>query len=248
MQIAVLSDLHLGAKDPLDRFARAADAEAGLVAFLEQMERDVDRVVLCGDVFETLRGRLPGPSKRELELAMAAYPEVARRVVEDPKYVMVQGNHDTLAGPVLGAPEFHRESDHGLDLLFFHGHQLDRLARGDAPLSRLGVWAGGVLERLGLPVTHRVDAVRGHFYDQPDAPQEDPRTRERRAAALGKSMGADVVINGHTHDLVRRELEDVVYLNSGTCLCGRREAIVIDTAGPHFETVRAPLYSASGGG
>lgn len=238
MQIAVLSDLHLGAKDPLDRFARGDEAETRLVRFLAELEADVDRVVLCGDVFETLRGPLPGPSHLELTRAMEAYPEIARRVVDDPRYVLVQGNHDVIAGERLGAPEFHRERDHGLELLFFHGHQLDRLARGHAPLSRLGVWAGGLLERFGLPVTHRVDAKRGQAYAEPDAPDGDPRVREVAAAALGRKMGADVVVNGHTHNLVRRELNDVVYLNSGTCLTGRREAVVIDTAGPRFETVR----------
>lgn len=238
MQIAVLSDLHLGAKDKLDRFDRAVDAEANLVAFLEELETGVDRVVLCGDIFETLRGPLPGPSEDELGKAMAAYPEIARRIVDDPRYVMVCGNHDVIAADRLEVAEFHRESDHGLDLLFFHGHQLDRLARGEAPLSRLGVWAGGFLERLGLPVTQGVDTARGHRYPEPDAPTGNPRKRERAAVTLGKSMGADVVVNGHTHDLVCRELDGAVYMNSGTCLSGRREALLIDTAGPTFQTIR----------
>ncbi|MCA9555590.1 MAG: metallophosphoesterase family protein [Myxococcales bacterium] len=237
MQIAVVSDLHLGAKDRLDRFHRADAAEDRLMAFLGELERAVDRVVLCGDIFETLRGRLPGPSRRALADAMAAYPQLSRRITEDRRYVLVHGNHDTLAGPLLGAPEFHWEQDGGLKMVFFHGHQLDRLARGNAPLSRLGVWAGGVLERFGVNVTHRVDAVRGHAYDDDSAPTLPPHQRETAAVALGKAMGADVIINGHTHNLVHRELEGVVYLNSGTCLTGRREAVIIDTAGPRFETV-----------
>lgn len=238
MQIAVISDLHLGAKDRLDRFARAEDADLRLMAFLGRLERSVDRVVLCGDIFETLRAGLPGPSRAALLDSMQAYPELTERILHDKRYVLVQGNHDTLSGELLGGREFHREEDHGLRLLFFHGHQLDRLARGHAPIGRLGIWAGGVLERLGLPVTHRVDAIRGHAYDQPDAPDVDPRPRERGAIALGKKMGSDVVINGHTHNLVHHEVDDMVYLNSGTCLSGRREAVMIDTAGPHFELIR----------
>lgn len=238
MQIAVVSDLHLGAKDRLDRFHRADAAEARLIAFLGELERGVDRVVLCGDIFETLRGRVPGPSRRALAAALEAYPGLARRIREDRRYVLVRGNHDTLTGPVLGAPEFHWERHHGLRIVFFHGHQLDRLARGHAPLSRLGVWAGGVLERLGVNVTHRVDAARGHAYDDADAPELPPGQRETAAVALGKSMGADVIVNGHTHNLVCRELDGAMYLNSGTCLTGRQEAVIIDTAGPRFETVR----------
>ena len=237
MQIAVISDLHLGAKDRLDRFDRAEAAEARLMAFLGELERSVDRVVLCGDIFETLRGRAPGPSRRALGDAMAAYPELSRRITEDRRYVLVHGNHDTLAGPALGAPEFHWERDHGLKMLFFHGHQLDRLARGRAPLSRLGVWAGGVLERFGVNVTHRVDAARGHAYADGDPRGLTPHERETAAVALGKAMGADVIVNGHTHNLVCRPIDGAMYLNSGTCLTGRREAVIIDTAGPRFETV-----------
>ena len=239
MQIAVISDLHLGAKNRLDRFSRADDAEARLTAFFERLEGHVDKVVLCGDIFETLRAALPGPSEDDLKASLEAYPEVARRVMDDPRYVLVHGNHDIITKDVLGAAEFHHERDHGLELVFFHGHQSDRLARGNAPLSRLGVWSGGVLERLGLPITQRVDTVRGQRIPEPDTPGLDPNRLERASVALGKSMGADVVINGHTHQLVRHEVDDVIYLNSGTCLTGRREAVLIDTAGPTFELIRA---------
>lgn len=236
MKIAVLSDLHLGAKDGLDRFARAPDAESRLLAFIERLEAQADRVVLCGDIFETLRGAVPGPSRAALQAAMAAYPQITRRIQEDPRYVLIQGNHDTLTGELLGGVEFHREFEDGLNLLFLHGHQVDRLAKGQAPLSRLGIWAGGILERCHLPVTHHVDARR----DGPNKPESKghPTQRERDVAALGKSMGADIVITGHTHRLAHHELDGVVYLNSGTCLSGRTEAIFIDTAGPRFELVR----------
>ncbi len=234
MQIAVLSDLHLGAKDRLDRFARAPQAESRLLAFLDRLEARVDRVVLCGDIFETLRGPIPGPSPRALTDAMAAYPDITRRILEDPRYVLIQGNHDTLTGEVLGAPEFYREDQDGKKLLFFHGHQVDPLARGQAPLSRLGIWAGGVLERSGLPVTQHVDAQR----DSVAHSGSQPNQRQRDAAALGKTMGADIVVTGHTHRLAHHELDGVVYLNSGTCLTGRTEALCIDTAGPSFELIR----------
>ena len=71
MQIAVLSDLHLGKKNGLDRFSRADDAEPRLVRLLERLERSVDRIVLLGDVFETLRGGAPAPLEAELSLSAA---------------------------------------------------------------------------------------------------------------------------------------------------------------------------------
>ena len=240
MQIAVISDLHLGAKDRLDRFHRYPDAEAELMASLGRLERAVDRVVLCGDIFETLRGPRPGPMQAQLQAALDAYPELARRIVHDERYRIVPGNHDTLTEARFEAPQMHWEADHGLRIVFFHGHQSDRLARGRAPMSRLGVWAGGVLERMGVPVTQRVDAQRGRAYPEPDAPGLDPRRLELVSVATGRGLGADVVVNGHTHDAVHREVGDTVYLNSGTWLNGRREAVLIDTEARRFEILRDP--------
>lgn len=242
MQIAVISDLHLGAKDRLDRFHRTPDGEAELMAALGRLERAVDRVVLCGDIFETLRGPVPGPMQGQLQAAMNAYPELTKRIVHDARYRIVPGNHDTLNTTVFSVPEMHWESDHGLRIVFFHGHQNDRLARGKAPMSRLGVWLGGVLERAGLPVTQKVDAQRGGHYDgvEPDTPGLDPRRLELASVAMGRRLGADVVVNGHTHDACHHEVGDTVYLNSGTWLNGRREAVLIDTETRHFEILRNP--------
>jgi predicted phosphodiesterase len=244
MQVAVLSDLHLGGKDALDRFARARAAEARLLGLLARLERHVDRVVLLGDIFETLRGLKPGTAARELRTAMAAYPGVARRVLEDPRYQLVHGNHDAVAAEVLGSPEHLRLEDHGTRMVFFHGHQLDRLARGRAPLSRLGVWAGGLLERLGVPVTHRLDRAgrRGRAPGAGDPPAADgassPAADAPRAAlVLGRALGGDVVVNGHTHAALRVERGGQLYLNSGTCLGGQHEIVLLDTGAHRYEVL-----------
>lgn len=233
MQIAVLSDLHLGKKNRLDRFCRADEAEDALVRVLERLERAVDRVVLLGDVFETLRGGAPGPLESELKDAMEAYPRITKRILDDDRYRYVFGNHDIVAGRMLGAPEFRVEKDHGQTIAFFHGHQMDRLARGRAPFSRLGVWLGGVLERAGLPITQRVDRHKGA--PSPDAHRRDLRVYVRGAAALGERLGADIVVNGHTHRPRRETIGGQLYLNSGTWLAGRREAVLLDTGAGTYE-------------
>ena len=56
MQIAVLSDLHLGRKDKLDQFYRNPGAEGKLENLFEYLESHVDKIILLGAVFETLRG------------------------------------------------------------------------------------------------------------------------------------------------------------------------------------------------
>jgi predicted phosphodiesterase len=253
MQLAVLSDLHLGAKDGLDRFARTREAEARLLRLLGRLERSVDRIVLLGDVFETLRGLVPGRAEDELRAAMAAYPEVSRRALTDPRYRWVHGNHDAVAARALGVSEFHELELMGTRYLFFHGHQVDRLARGSAPFSRLGVWLGGLLERTGMSVTQRLDlaerrrATRRHArrLDAPhrahrEEPAPDgaaPADAAEQAVRLGRARGADVIVNGHTHQAVRRELGDQVYLNSGTCLGGQHELLLLDTRSRRFEVV-----------
>ena len=251
MQIAVISDLHLGRKNALDRFARAREAEARLLRLLDHLQRSVDRIVLLGDIFETLRGLVPGPLEQELRAAMAAYPELTRRALDDPRYQLVHGNHDIVAGRTLGAPEFHVIEDRGTKMVFFHGHQMDRLAKGKAPFSRLGVWLGGVLERIGVQVTQRVDAAvhakshreREEEEAMGDATIEDLDAFQHAAVRLGRELGADIVINGHTHHAVRREIDGQLYLNSGTCLSGRHEMVLIDTRAHSYEILIEPAFA-----
>ena len=63
MQIAVLSDLHLGKKNKLDQFYRNPGAERQLYELLNYLENHVDKIVLLGDIFETLRGPWFSPKK-----------------------------------------------------------------------------------------------------------------------------------------------------------------------------------------
>ena len=66
MQIAVLSDLHLGKKNKLDQFARNPGAEERLYKLLNYLESQVDKIILLGDIFETMR-RGFNSSEKELK-------------------------------------------------------------------------------------------------------------------------------------------------------------------------------------
>mgnify|MGYP003643625075 FL=1 len=79
MQVAVLSDLHLGVKDKLDQFYRVEGAEQQLYSLLDYLERTVDKIVLLGDIFETLRAKTFNTEK-ELVRILKAYPEFASRI------------------------------------------------------------------------------------------------------------------------------------------------------------------------
>ncbi|MCC7381560.1 MAG: UDP-2,3-diacylglucosamine diphosphatase [Deltaproteobacteria bacterium] len=239
MQIAVLSDLHLGAKNALDRFARRGDAEVRFLRLLTHLEHHVDRIVLLGDIFETLRGRVPGSSELELRTALSAYPEISRRAIEHPRYQLVQGNHDAVMTRVLGIPDFHRVEVDGMRLLFFHGHQLDPFARGNAPLSRLTVWLGGWLERLGVRMTSWIDHLQR---PRPDGAKRPVGAFEHAAVALAEAERADIVITGHTHEAARLEINSTLYMNSGTCIGGRRELLLLDTHARRFQVLNEPDF------
>lgn len=255
MRMGVVSDIHLGAKDALDRFARTEAAEQNLIATLNDLEREVDRIVLLGDIFETLRGVVPGTRAEELKKGLAAYPEIARRILEDPRYTYIFGNHDYVARDVLRAPEFYSVEVHGRRVLFFHGHQADWISKGEARMSRIALWGSGMLERAGIGVTqwvdhHRVQPAGSRPWPFGRGDAEDRRSPavardstkisaiEAKALSIGRAMGADIVVNGHTHRAIRHDTADQIYLNCGTCLCGRRDVVVLDLAADRYEVRR----------
>lgn len=142
MKIAVISDLHLGAGGPTDSFGHD-DGE--FLRFLRFLERNFERVVLLGDVWETLTGALPGSPLVELGAAREAHAEIARRF-ERPAYAYVHGNHDIVA-MARGVPEelsFHAD---GVRLLFTHGHQNDLVVKHARLRLRRGVPAAAKTRR-----------------------------------------------------------------------------------------------------
>src|SRR4051794_31587370 len=121
MQLAVISDLHLGRRGPTDGFGHD---DADFLRFLSFLERHFEQIVLLGDVWETLTGTLPGHAADELAAAQASHPEITARFRRR-KYRHVHGNHDIVARDVDGVPEELVVRADGVRLLFTHGHQSD---------------------------------------------------------------------------------------------------------------------------
>src|SRR5688572_4879234 len=137
MKLAVISDLHLGAGDLADCFGHD---DADFLRFLKFLEGNFERIILLGDIWETLQSRRLGSALEELQLARVAHPEIAKRF-ERPRYQYVHGNHDIVAG-LLGVPDELQVRADGVKLLFTHGHQNDDLVMRRQWLSDLGVWLG----------------------------------------------------------------------------------------------------------
>jgi UDP-2,3-diacylglucosamine pyrophosphatase LpxH len=111
VKIAVISDLHLGSDDPTDSFGHD-DGE--FLRFSSFLESNFERIVLRGDIWETVTSRCPWLAHRALidgALIDGAlidgrrrHPEIAQRF-QRPSYTYIHGNHDLIAADVDGAPE-----------------------------------------------------------------------------------------------------------------------------------------------
>ena len=247
MQIAVISDLHLGRKDKLDQFARNPGAESRLYHLLAYLERHVDTIVLLGDIFDVYRTKLFGEKAfhKELREILKCYPKFTEKILTDPKYVLVQGNHDFPTAKVLNALKFYHVKDGSEKLTFFHGHQLDPFVEDfwARNFERFGCWAGGWLERAGLDIT----AKRNLFSKLKALNNTWPVSKfEHMASALGQQFGADVTITGHSHHPMKFETDTGLFLNSGARVCGRQDLLILDTRMHQYEVHKQFDVSSQG--
>lgn len=224
MQIAVISDLHLGAGGAVDGFGHD---DGDFLRFLRFLERNFERVVLLGDIWETLTGVLPGDPGEQLRRARETHPEIARRFCR-PQYLYVHGNHDLVAGGHDGTPdELLLETD-GVRLLFTHGHQNDPLIQRRRWLSELGIWLGGWIRRVGLAPLYRLlaridEARSGMSSDGKNC------AFQRWALTVAEQREVDVIVTGHTHHAARSEHGSRLFLNSGSCSEGQLSFLALDT-------------------
>ncbi len=224
MEIAVISDLHLGTGDAADGFGHE-DGE--FLKFLTFLEKNFEKVVLLGDIWETLTGNLPGDPAHELRLARETHPEIARRF-ERSNYVYVHGNHDLIAGAVQATPDELVIHTGDTRILFTHGHQNDDLVQKRRWLSELGVWLGGWIRRLGLGALYRLlnelDEKRGGL-----SLDSTRCSFQKWAMNLAAEREFDVVVTGHTHLAANAEHGSRLFLNSGSCSEGQLSFLSMDT-------------------
>lgn len=225
MQVAVISDLHLGHGDRADGFGHH-DSE--FLRFLSFLERNFERIVLLGDIWETLANERLGGHAASLSRARGAHAEIASRF-ERSNYTYIHGNHDLVAADVDSAPEEFLIDAHGTRVLFTHGHHHDVLFRKGRWLSELGVWMGGWIRRLRLSTLHD---VLTHLDNNAGGVSDDHErcTFQRWAVAAAKARDADIVVTGHTHRATSAEHGNHVFMNSGSCAAGNYSFLSLDTA------------------
>jgi predicted phosphodiesterase len=222
MKVAVISDLHLGTGGPTDLFGHD-DSE--FLKFLDFLESNFEKVVLLGDIWETLTAATPRGQVEELKRAQAAHREIHRRF-ERPRYKYVHGNHDLVAGRVHGVSEEYTLNSDGVRMVFSHGHQGDRLCSRARSVSEWGVWVGGFLRRFGLNCLYsylaRLESGRL------DSKKSGCRVKAW-ALTHAATRSADLVVTGHTHHPIKSEEDGRLFLNSGACARGRLSFLSLDT-------------------
>jgi len=227
MQVAVISDLHLGRGGPTDAFEHD-DHE--FLRFLSYLEANFERIVLLGDIWETLTAKAPRAQVAELRAAQEYHGEIYRRFERAP-YRYVHGNHDLVAGPAMGAPEEYALEADGVRMLFMHGHQGDRLCSHGRPLSEFGVWLGAWLRRMGLGAVYR--SLAG--LENARSGREEECSVRRWALSQARLAAADLVVTGHTHVAAKAESGSRLFLNSGTCSNGNISFLALDSRLGHYE-------------
>lgn len=224
MRIAVISDLHLGRRDAIDHFGHD---DSDFVRFLKHLEGSFEKIVLLGDIYETLTPKNPLLQRRELHLAREAHPEIVKRFAR-PQYTLIHGNHDLVAASELNAPADLFLHVDGVRMLFTHGHLHDWMIRRARRITELGVCLGGWLRRVGMHAVFRAfDAL--DYRLRGASPEPHRCSFQRWAMGMAHQRQADVVVTGHTHIATKAEHGDRLFLNSGTCSKGRLSYLALDT-------------------
>lgn len=225
MKIAVISDLHLGSNDPTDQFGHD---DGKFLGFLDHLEDNFERIVLLGDVYETLTCRSPFAQAKELERVQGEHKEIVRRFDRD-AYRYVHGNHDLVAGNLLGAPDQLEIVADGQRILFTHGHWFDWMVQRARIISEFGCFLGGWLLRFGFRPLFRFFEWFDSFICSVGADKASS-VFQRWAVDVARERNADIIVTGHTHVGARMEHGDRLFLNSGSCAKGTFSFLSIDTA------------------
>jgi UDP-2,3-diacylglucosamine pyrophosphatase LpxH len=217
MRVAVISDIHIGPPGKADIFGHSDRSFCG---FLRNLEISFDKIVLCGDIIETLTPKYPGQYEQAFWQAWSYHREVTSRFEKD-IYIYVYGNHDFIAKKTVGAKE--RVNIHGAT--FLHGHQTDALVT--YPIGEVIVYLAGWAMRAGFK----------SLYEK--ASQVESIRHLRKSSAFYSKVqelaNDSILVMGHTHSAKVQKIGDVLYMNSGYCAFGNQIGCSLDFESSEFK-------------
>ncbi len=223
MDLAVVSDLHIG-KDRADCFHHE---ESDFLRFLIDLENNYEKIILLGDIFDTLTGPRYGSQQKAFWETVSEYPVLGSRLLSE-KYIYVYGNHDIVAHKTVGALSEYIYKENKNRILFTHGHIYDRLAMVARQPADFLIWLGGMLKRAGLNSVYSVLAAADEFFGG-TASSPERCLFTQWAVHYAEQRGFDCIITGHTHRLSLFESPRSIYANSGTCSHGDYQFLSINT-------------------
>jgi UDP-2,3-diacylglucosamine pyrophosphatase LpxH len=211
-----LSDIHLG--------TRGCQADA-LLDFLRYHE--ADKIYLVGDIVDGWRLK---QSWYWPQAHNDVVQKLLRKVRKGTPLIYVPGNHDEFfrdyAGSNFGGIEIVEEAMHicadGRKILLLHGDKFDTVVRNVKWLAHLGDWAYDVAIWLNGHIA-RLRRYLGLPYWSFSQWSKDKVKRavsficafEEAVAEDARRQGASVVICGHIHKAVVRDIGGVTYMNTG---------------------------------
>ena len=224
MNIAVISDIHLGRGDRADRKRGKDEA---LLRLLDYLEVHHEQIILLGDVWELLTPKWPGNPQRELRRVRAAHPELAKRFAHPP-YRYVAGNHDQAVEALEGVPQEISIKIDQVHIIFTHGHQFDIWAHHLRYVGEFVVWFSAWTARLG---THALTRFFDQLHNLITGSSGDDQLGglERKLIQQSRERHAQMTVMGHTHLPGIVEHKGHLLVNSGHCLGDSLHFVSINT-------------------
>ncbi|TCO04012.1 metallophosphoesterase [Natronoflexus pectinivorans] len=230
MNILVIADLHIGNNDFFETFGWNADE------FIESMElvikkAKIDKVVLNGDIFELYKYTYK-------EICQTQHKLIT--YFKNPKFVMLQGNHDAINGKARENLTITNED--GKTIFIEHGHSVDFMNG-----SRIGRKIQTFLHTILRHIIKFKWAHKTYFkiLEFDDAINRVPRkynSYKYLKHALKLLKVYDMVIMGHTHKLEAYKTyylqNKKQYINCGSCSMGRFQGVIVNTNKMIVETLK----------
>jgi len=212
----VISDVHLGTKG-----SKAKE----IASFLKQFT--CENLILNGDIIDGWQLKKSGSWKRK-------HTRFINRIMKmidhyDTKVIYLRGNHDDFLDQILpfqmGNLSIQKDmiyESHGKKFFITHGDVFDSITTNLRWIAYLGdigytflLWLNSVVNQIrlkrGLPYFSLSHYVKGKvksavtYIDQ----------YEVELAKMAKAKGCDGIICGHIHKAEKREIDGILYMNSG---------------------------------
>lgn len=229
-----MGDFHLGPSKRRDRFNQNEGLLNALCAHLESTH---ELIVLIGDVYQSDYGWRPGSDIRVRRDIDRRFPKLASRWSK-PQYKLLPGNHDDF----VGNPHQTIESD-GYTVHLVHGHEFDPISGGYG--AKLTMWLVARLRQVGLRTVS--DALEDRILEPLHrlVTGDEHLGLVSQAGELHRTMGADIVVMGHSHRTACCRIGDGVYANSGVCQASSLAYVSVDTEAGTVELRRYEFESGS---